>query len=160
LGWRIILESEKGSAEAECVRAAAAKNCSLEEVVPEDLKERVAKEAANYEAKEKKEKDTEKQVSVKIKRTSFEGAKGLSAQHVFIVGLHDGDLPRDRHNIQDLEVCRFIVGLTRTKKQCSILISKRFANEWKKPSPFIFWIKRERYEEILVDAEYWKKTVN
>lgn len=156
LGWRIALEFEKGSVASDCVRASAAKTRSLEEVVPEDLKQKVLKEAKNYEMTKKDEKEKEQDTKIPIKITSFEGAKGLSAQHVFLAGLHDGDLPRDRDNIQDLEVCRFVVGLTRTKKKCAILISKRFANEWKKPSPFIFWIKRERYEEILVDAEYWK----
>ena len=48
------------------------------------------------------------------------------------------------------------MGLTRTKKKCSLLVTKRFADQWKEPSPFIFWIKRDRYEEILVNADYWK----
>jgi superfamily I DNA/RNA helicase len=38
-----------------------------------------------------------------IKLTSLEGSKGLQAQHVFVVGMHDGDLPRSAGEIKDLE---------------------------------------------------------
>jgi superfamily I DNA/RNA helicase len=160
LGWRIILEFEKEDFASACIRNAASQGLSLEDVVPVEMKEAVLKEAqalpeSKIEAEEERG-DTEVELNIKV--TSFEGAKGLSAQHVFIVGLHEGDLPRDKDNIQDIEICRFVVGLTRTKKKCSILVTKRFADQWKEPSPFIFWIKRERYEEILVNAAYWKET--
>ena len=159
LGWRIILEFEKEDVASACIRNAASQGLSLQEVIPGEMKEAVLEEArvlpeSKVEAEEEKD-DTEVELNIKV--TSFEGAKGLSAQHVFIVGLHEGDLPRDKDNIQDIEICRFVVGLTRTKKKCSILVTKRFADKWKEPSPFIFWIKRERYEEILVNADYWKQ---
>jgi superfamily I DNA/RNA helicase len=89
--------------------------------------------------------------------TSFEGAKGLSAQHVFIVGMHEGELPRDAKNIKDLEICRFLVGLTRVRKKCSILCTRRFAGERKTPSCFISWLKPERYHVTQVDAAYWNR---
>jgi superfamily I DNA/RNA helicase len=89
--------------------------------------------------------------------TSFEGAKGLSAQHVFIVGLHAGDLPHDANNIADLEVCKFLVGLTRTKKKCSLLITKQFAGKPKSPSLFLQWIRRERFEVTNVSASSWAR---
>ena len=54
------------------------------------------------------------------------GAKGLSAQHVFIVGLHEGDLPRNSANIDDLEVCQFLVGLTRAKNTTNIIFKNTF----------------------------------
>jgi len=159
LGWRIILEFEKEDFASACIRNAASQGLQLRDVVPAEMEEAVLKEAqALTESKieaEGEKSDTDIELNIKI--TSFEGAKGLSAQHVFIVGLHEGDLPRDKDNIQDIEICRFVVGLTRTKKKCSILVTKRFADQWKEPSPFIFWIKRQRYEEILVNADYWKK---
>jgi superfamily I DNA/RNA helicase len=92
----------------------------------------------------------------RIKMTSFEGAKGLSAQHVFIVGIHKDELPHDEAQIQDIEICRFVVGLTRTKKKCSLLCTNRFADQWKQPSVFLSWIKSERYEITKVDANYWR----
>ena len=92
----------------------------------------------------------------RVQVTSFEGAKGLSAQHVFIAGLHNGDLPRDPAAIQDLEVCKFVVGLTRTRKKCTLIHTGRFANKWKSPSTFISWIGKERLEFVKVDKAYWK----
>jgi superfamily I DNA/RNA helicase len=159
LGWRIILEFEKEDFASACIRNSASQGLQLRDVVPVEMKEAVLKEAqalpeSKIDAEEEKS-DTDVELNIKV--TSFEGAKGLSAQHVFIVGLHEGDLPRDKDNIQDIEVCRFVVGLTRTKKKCSLLVTKRFADRWKEPSPFIFWIKRQRYEEILVNADYWKE---
>jgi superfamily I DNA/RNA helicase len=158
LGWRIILEFEKEDFACACIRNAASQGLPLEDVVPLEMKEAVLQEAeALPERVEPELEKSDSDVELNIKITSFEGAKGLSAQHVFMVGLHEGDLPRDRDKIQDIEICRFVVGLTRTKKKCSILVTKRFANQWKDPSPFIFWIKRGRYEEIVVDADYWKQ---
>jgi len=88
--------------------------------------------------------------------TSFEGAKGLSAQHVFIAGLHDGEIPRKPDRVQDLEICKFVVGLTRTRKKCSLIYTRHFAGQWKSPSSFISWINRRRLEPIKVDAAYWR----
>jgi len=83
--------------------------------------------------------------------TSLRGCKGLSAGHVFIVGAHDGSLPRDSNDVQDVEIAQFIVALTRTRKQCHII-----SNRWlvapvdrkgnfltpNKPSRFISWIPK------------------
>ncbi len=87
--------------------------------------------------------------------TSFEGAKGLSAQHVFIAGLHNGDMPRDPNDIQDMEICRFLVGLTRTRKQCNLIHTGRFAGQRKLKSAFISWIHPDRFEVTNVNAQYW-----
>jgi len=58
--------------------------------------------------------------------SSFEGCKGLSAGHVFIVGLNNGLMPRtnDIDNIDDYDCCKFIVAMTRTKKQLFLLSNK------------------------------------
>jgi superfamily I DNA/RNA helicase len=89
--------------------------------------------------------------------TSFEGSKGLSAQHVFILGLQEHELPRDKANITDLEICKYIVALTRTRKQCQLLYTWRFSGKPKRPSEFIDWIHPQRREAIKVDKNYWKK---
>lgn len=58
--------------------------------------------------------------------TSFEGCKGLSAGHVFIVGLNNGVMPKIQNDqVDDIDCCRFIVALTRTRKQCCLL-----SNRW------------------------------
>lgn len=59
---------------------------------------------------------------------TFEGSKGLSGGHVFIVGANDGSMPKIQGTeIPDIECCKFIVALTRTRKQCHI-ISNRWLN--------------------------------
>ncbi len=92
-----------------------------------------------------------------IKLTSFQGAKGLSAQYVFIVGLHNGDLPRNTERIDDIEICKFLVALTRTRKQCYILWTGRFAGKRKAPSEFLRWIDGSRKEYTYVDNAYLRK---
>ncbi len=158
LGWRIILEFRKKGLLISVVSQADNKR-PLHEMIPAKLKVDILAEAEQFippssadipHAEESDEK------ALTIKLTSFEGAKGLSAQHVFIIGLHAHDLPRDAKNIQDLEICKFLVGLTRTKKRCSLMFTKRFGDDFKTPSIFLAWIKEERYEKFSVNAEYWK----
>jgi superfamily I DNA/RNA helicase len=57
--------------------------------------------------------------------TTFKGCKGLSAGHVFMVGVHNGCMPKDNNRVSDVEISQFIVALTRTRKQCHIL-----SNDW------------------------------
>jgi hypothetical protein len=76
---------------------------------------------------------------------------------VFLIGLHSGDLPRNAEDIKDIEICRLLVALTRTKKKCSILVTKRFGEAFKQRSEFLGWVKPARYTEKKVDAAYWKK---
>ena len=65
--------------------------------------------------------------------TTFEGSKGLSAGHVFIVGANDTSIPKIKNNkIEDVEFSKFIVALTRTRKCCHI-ISNKWLNNPKKP---------------------------
>ena len=61
-----------------------------------------------------------------IRLSSFVGCKGLSAGHVFIVGLNDGEMPLldTDGEIPDIECCKFIVALTRTRKSLTLLSNK------------------------------------
>jgi superfamily I DNA/RNA helicase len=160
LGWRIILQTGKRGLAISVVAQADSKR-ALHELIPDELKKNVLAEAekftpANTGAGDSQEEAT-KLDGITIKLTSFEGAKGMSAQHIFLVGLHAGELPKDAKDIQDLEICKFLVGLTRTKKRCSILWTRCFGQESKQPSVFIDWIQTERYELLSVDAKYWKR---
>ena len=92
-----------------------------------------------------------------VRVTSFEGAKGLSAQHVYLAGLHTGELPHDPASIKDLEICKFVVGLTRTRKKCSLIRTLNSAGNWKTASCFIGWIDPARLEFIRVDKQYWRQ---
>ncbi|MHB1107331.1 MAG: UvrD-helicase domain-containing protein [Lutibacter sp.] len=53
--------------------------------------------------------------------TSYQGCKGMSAGFVFIVGANNGIMPKDVNDVSDVEICQFIVALTRTRKKCYIL---------------------------------------
>jgi len=79
----------------------------------------------------------------------------MSAQYVFLLGLQS-DMPRNMSDVQDIEICRFLVGMTRTKKKCSILTTARFGQDFKRPSEFLSWIKPERFERKKIDAAYWQ----
>jgi superfamily I DNA/RNA helicase len=86
--------------------------------------------------------------------TSFKGCKGLSAGHVFIVGVHDGCMPKDNRHVDDVEISQFIVALTRTRKQCHILsndwlVAPRGKKGWIprfETSLFVDWIPKELVE--------------
>ena len=53
--------------------------------------------------------------------TSYQGCKGMSAGFVFIVGANNGIMPHNMQDISDVEICQFIVAITRTRKKCYIL---------------------------------------
>lgn len=78
-----------------------------------------------YDVKKEEEQEIDK-TQPTILFSSFEGCKGLSAGHVFIVGLNDGIVPkRDiKGEIEDIEYSKFVVALTRTLKRCYLLSNK------------------------------------
>jgi superfamily I DNA/RNA helicase len=158
LGWRIVLEADRPEFLRDAVVRTADRTVEFVEAIPPDYVERVLAEVSAYEPATVPEAcegtDTEQQ-NPRIKVTSFEGAKGLSAAHVFIAGLHDGELPHDSSNIRDIEICKFIVGLTRTRKQCTLIHTHHFGTGWKTPSCFISWIDASRLRGINVDKAYW-----
>ena len=159
LGWRILLACGRDTVARDRVRQANDRGVPLVDVTSREEREAVIREAAEWAASRAAE--VEPAVAANagpiIKVTSYEGAKGLSAQHVFLIGLHAGDIPRDANNIQDIEICRFLVGITRTKKKCSFLITSRFGEQFKQPSVFVDWINAGRYETVDVNAAYWRR---
>lgn len=156
LGWRIILDVEKPNFLRGAINQTADGTKAIVDSIPAEYRERILAEVDAYEPPAEDDDTGKPQVEPRVQVTSFEGAKGLSAQHVFLAGLHNGDLPRDPAAIQDLEVCKFVVGLTRTRKKCTLIHTGRFANKWKSPSTFISWIATKRLEFVKVDKAYWK----
>jgi superfamily I DNA/RNA helicase len=158
LGWRIILADEDENIARDAVRATAGNGLQLIHAIDERLCAAVLKEAQEWAANRPPANESEAQAAsaTKVKVTSFEGAKGLSAQYVFLVGLHSGEMPKNSGNVQDIEICRFLVGMTRTKKKCSILVTTRFGDKFKRRSEFLSWISAERFEERKVNAAYWQ----
>lgn len=162
LGWRIILRADAPSFLKDAVVATADGTSRIVEVLPDEYRESVLAQVDAYEPPEEVETETPAPAPADfpaVKVTSFEGAKGLSAQHVYIVGLHNGELPHDPASIKDLEICKFLVALTRTRKKCTLIRTRNFAGKWKTPSSFISWIDPARLEFIKVDAKYWEQQV-
>jgi len=158
LGWRIIVELEKLSNYQEIIKQSAISGKGLFELLPTSYTQKYIKKASAYEIKPIGEK-VEPQLNLespKIKLVTYEGAKGLSAQHVFILGVQNGDLPRNSSKIKDLEVCKFLVALTRTRKQCQILCTTNFAGKSVNPSVFIKWLPKDQIKPIKINKNYWK----
>jgi hypothetical protein len=158
LGWRIVIEFEEKAFAAELVCKTAETDRPIIDVLPDEFRERILAEAKQVEgaSNAKKEDGRLRETKSIVKVTSFEGAKGLSAQRVFIAGLHNGEIPRDPYNIRDLEICKFVVGLTRTRKRCHLIHTGRFGDHRKRPCLFISWIEDSRFECIEVTARSWK----
>ena len=57
--------------------------------------------------------------------------------------------------MKDIEICRFVVGLTRTRKRCYLIHTGRFGKKWLTQSCFISWIASERLEDVIVNKDYW-----
>ncbi len=160
LGWRIVLGKDSPSIFEDAVVATADGTCRLVDVLSDEYCEDVLAEVDAYVPSEEVEVDgkTPPRADVPVVRvTSFEGAKGLSAQHVYIAGLHDGEFPYDSASIKDLEICKFVVALSRTRKKCTLIRTRNFAGKWKKSSSFISWIDPARLEFIGVDKQYWNQ---
>jgi superfamily I DNA/RNA helicase len=159
LAWRIVLAEDDEVLAKKLVIEAAKRGVALFELVPEKVRAAILAEAKAWAAEHAAtdaEQDEEPETPA-VKVTSYEGSKGLSAQYVFLVGLQSGALPQNAAEIKDIEICRFLVGMTRTKRQCSFLVTGRFGNDFKQPSEFLSWIKPARFTKTKVDAAYWKK---
>lgn len=157
LGWRIMLEVDKPA----FFTKAAARILStkpLITMIPKAYRDSVSGDLEKFEVPAPMARRPQPEFGKPtIKLTSFQSAKGLSAQYVFVVGLHNGDLPRNPAKIDDIEVCKFLVALTRTRKQCYLLWTSRFAGIPKSPSLFLSWIDRSRKKSVYVDAKYIKQ---
>jgi superfamily I DNA/RNA helicase len=163
LGWRVILSVDTPPFLADIIAETVDGAKRLVDILPDEFRDSVLADVDTYEPPEEtsegEQGTTESVESLSVRVTSFEGAKGLSAQHVFIAGLHNHELPHDPRVIQDLEICKFVVGLTRTRKKCSLIYTRNFAGQWKTRSSFVSWIDSARLDFIKVDAAYWKKQV-
>lgn len=106
----ILLDGGELSAD-EIVRVTEAADRNLEEVL----------KALGVEDPDAEEPDEGDLDQPDVLFTSLVGAKGLSAEHVFIVGMNNGHLPRDNDNVTDEEICALLVALSRTRQQCHVV---------------------------------------
>ncbi|MFX0138650.1 MAG: hypothetical protein ACFFDN_33720 [Candidatus Hodarchaeota archaeon] len=123
---------------------------------------RVVKHFTPIEVKEELSVDTS-QPSILL--TSFEGCKGLSAGHVFMVGANNGSMPKISRNnqIDDVECCKFIVALTRTRKCCHILSNRWLYSPKDKNSKWIPQYEKSIFisfipHEFIKDKGYLKSS--
>jgi hypothetical protein len=112
-----------------------------EETEPTEEEEGVHEEVATL-GMEVEPEDVEDDVTLTptITFTSLVGAKGLSAAHVFVVGCSNGHFPRYSPP-SDVEICEFIVALSRTRKACHLVSSTHYGQERLAPSDFLGWVK-------------------
>lgn len=156
LGWRIIIESIKPEFYSKCI-SSIIDNVEICNLIPKEFVDEFIKKAESLELKEEPAVKIEiNETKPIIKLVTYEGAKGLSAQHVFILGTQNGNLPRNPSVITDIEVCKFLVALTRTRKQCHILCTTNFAGKRVNPSEFIRWMGNENLDIIKIDKTYWE----
>jgi superfamily I DNA/RNA helicase len=140
LGWRIVLFYSPLERE-ELVRIIGEtyeNNTNLADLLPTEY--------VRYHLEQAEKTTEEEELGVeekrpKIKFTTFLGAKGLSARHVFVIGMNNGEFPENPKSPTDAEACQFIVALTRAKSSCSLISHKFYSHELRRlvnrPSVFL-----------------------
>ena len=88
-----------------------------------------------------------------VKLTTFEGSKGLSAYHVFVLGFNESLLPKHNSKPVDREVRQLLVALTRTRKQCHLLSVGRLWGEQLANSVFERWIDPRHLNRVTVNKD-------
>jgi len=156
LGWRLILSCGDKAIARSLVRKAAEDGVPLKDVIDEKERDEILRQAQIWKGKAQAADTEDDDVASNVAITLYEGSKGRSAQYVFLVGLHSKEMPKKAVDVQDLEICRFLVGLTRTKKKCTVLYAKNAMGKFKQRSEFLDWIKPERFAKTKIDAAYWQ----
>lgn len=86
--------------------------------------------------------------------TSLMGAKGLQAEHVFVLGLNGGHFPTSNQNPSEAEVCELLVALTRAREKCTLISVRNFGGGWLDDSMFIEWVT-PLLDNVTVDKTYF-----
>jgi superfamily I DNA/RNA helicase len=160
LGWRIVMfHSPLEREEMErIIRETYENNINLAELLPADY-------VAYHLEQAEKPADEEQPVLAKVSRpkvkfTTFLGAKGLSARHVFVIGMNNGEFPENPKALTDAEVCQFIVALTRAKFSCSLISNKWYSADLKRlidsPSRFLKMIGSDTKQTIKLKMKKGK----
>jgi superfamily I DNA/RNA helicase len=86
------------------------------------------------------EEDVADENAATIVCTTMPSAKGLSAEHVFIVGFNNLRFPRNPAAITDYEICCLLVALSRTRRQCHVVSCGRWHGQPLQTSVFLGWL--------------------
>lgn len=83
---------------------------------------------------------------IPIKATTIQSSKGLAADYVFITYFDDRYFikNKDKKNIEDKEICNFLVALTRARRKVFLISS-----DDKKEPTFLKWIINDRIEKVV-----------
>jgi len=159
LGWRILLGIDKPTGWEKYIINGKVNGEDIYTLIETSYRDAILAELKNLKPEEMKELEEIKEQPIDqltIRMTSFEGAKGMSAQHVFVLGLEDGKFPANRNAIKSIDIRRMIVALTRTRRQCYLLMTKTSFTNGKRrfiqPSIFVEWIQAVRLEVIPISA--------
>ncbi len=159
LGWRILLETDRPRGWEGIVAESVNTGAALYTLLEDSFRNAALSELQSWnpmeiEASAAVEEPAADRPTIRL--TSFEGAKGMSAQHVFVLGLEDGKFPARRNSIRSVDVRRMIVALTRTRKQCYLLMASMTFSRGQRllirPSIFVEWIQATRREIISITA--------
>jgi len=130
LGWRIIMYKNPVDPSLEKDKKIIRKTLegkSIADLLPERYMNKHKERANSISLEEVKSTEDSLSKKIKIKLTTYLSAKGLSANHVFVLGLENGVFPKDPDNISNDEACQFLVLLTRARKSLSLLsVNRRF----------------------------------
>lgn len=163
LGWRIVMYKDpvdpSFKKDIEIIHKSLDGN-SIIDLLPEEYINKHREKVDNISFEEAESSGDSSDKKIKIKLTTYLGTKGLSANHVFILGLENGILPKNPNDISDDEVCQFIVLLTRARKSLDLLISKTFDKKAcrlvNRLSSFVFMIPKQffRIEDNIKASDF------
>lgn len=165
IGWRIVMYKDPVDSslkrDKEIIRKSF-NDKSIIDLLPEKYVNKHIMRIENISLTETKEAESTLDKKIKIKLTTYLGAKGLSANHVFVLGLENGIFPKDSNNISDDEACQFIVLLTRARKSLRILsVDSKYNTRLKQKvdnlSSFISMIPRKYFDIRDINALNYSK---
>lgn len=105
----------------------------LKKLSPSNFEEIVA----TFRYKEEKQVEIIDKKEPSILLTSYKGAKGLSGGHVFLLGVHNKSLPKNKDQISDIEISQFLVAITRTRKKLYMVNNRWYKNPMTKDRKFM-----------------------
>ena len=163
IGWRIVMYKDpvdpSFKKDKEIINKSLEGN-SIIDFLPEEYVNKHREKIENLSFKEAESLGDSSDKKIRIKLKTYLKAKGLSANHVFVLGLENGILPKNPNYISDDEICQFIVLLTRSRKSLDLLISKRFDKKVcrgvDRISSFVDIIPKKffRIEDNIKDSDY------
>jgi superfamily I DNA/RNA helicase len=156
LGWRIVLEKDRPRWRGSIIKKTADLT-PLFDLVPESYRDTILSEVAAWEKPEDEETTelVEDVTKPSVELVSYEGSKGLSAQHVFIIGLQEA--ANKKWAPKDADVYKFVVAITRTRKRCHLIYAAYQSGKATQTSRFISWIKNDKREFVPVNKDYWQQ---